>query len=85
MKLREKTTDRWQNGKTFIGKKNKYSVTVSYVPTDFIGKKDYWYFLIDKKDIDYAYNSLWDKLKYTSMEECIEACERKIEELIKGK
>ena len=85
MKLREKITDRWTNKKVYVGKKNKYNVTVSYAPTDFTGKKDYWYFLIVKEDIDYSYNSLWDKLKYTSKEECIEACEKKIEELIKSK
>ena len=68
-----------------MGKKKKYNVKISYVPSDFTGKKDYWYFLIVKEDIEYAYNSLLDKLKYVSMEECIEACEKKIEELIKGK
>lgn len=81
MKLREKT-ERWQQGKRFVGRKKNYKVTIEYSPTDFIGKKDYWYFLIDKDD--YGYNSLWDKLHYETQEECVNAAETKIEELIKG-
>lgn len=48
MKLKEKT-ERWQQGKTFVGRKKNYVVTISFSPTDFTGKKDYWYFLIEKK------------------------------------
>lgn len=81
MKLREKNI-RWDSGKTFVGKKKKYNVTVSYTPTDFTGKKDYWYFLIDKKDVNYAYNSLWDNLHYETQEECVVAVEKKIDELV---
>lgn len=83
MKLRDKT-ERWQNGKTYVGKKNKCDVTVSYVSTDFTEKKDYWYYMIDKKDIDYSYNSLWDNLHYETQEECVDAAEKKIDELVKN-
>ena len=81
VKLREKNI-RFDNGKTFVGKKKKYNVKISYVPSDFTGKKDYWYFLIDKEDINYSYNSLWDNLHYKTQEECVETVEKKIDELV---
>lgn len=83
MKMRDKT-EPWRKGKIFVGRKNKCDVTVSYAPTDFTDKKDYWYFMINKKDIDYIYNSLWDNLHYDTYEECVNAAEKKIEEYIKN-
>ena len=81
MKLREKR-EQWGNGKRYVGRKNNYKVTVSYAPSDFTGKKDYWYFSLNKED--YSYNSLWDNLHYKTQDECVEAAEKKIGELVKG-
>ena len=83
MKLREKNI-KWDNKKTFVGKKKKYNVKISYDSSDFTGNKDYWYFLINKEDIDYSYNSLWDNLHYKTQEECVEAAENKVDELVKN-
>lgn len=83
MKLREKR-EQWESGKRYVGKKNSYKVTVSYAPSDFTGKKDYWYFNLNKDDINYRYNSLWDGLHYKTQDECVEAVEKKIAELVKG-
>ena len=60
----------------------KYNVKISYVPSNFTGKTDYWYFLINKEDINYSYNSLWDNLYYKTQEECVDAVEKKIDSLI---
>lgn len=80
MKLREKT-EKWQQEQVFVGKKKNYKVTITYSPSDFAGKKDYWWFMINKDD--YTYNSLWDKLNYATQEECVNAAENKIDVLLK--
>jgi len=82
MKLYNKT-EPFQRGKTFTGKKKHFKVTISYAPVDFMNTKSYWYFLLDKDDDSYTYNSLWYNLKYDTQEECVNAAENKIEEILK--
>ena len=80
MKLIDKTK-KWDCNKTLAGKKKNYKVTVCHSAHPLAGNP-LWYFLLDKDD--YRYNSLWDNLKYLSQDQCVEAVENKINELVKG-
>ncbi len=65
--------------KTFKGKYKKYDVTVHYS----IDEVPYWYYVFIKKDEDCRFNSLWENMRYSTQDECVAACEAKIDELIK--
>ena len=76
MKLIDKTK-RWDFGKTLEGRKKNYKVTLYYVE-----HPSYWYFMLHKDK--YAYNSLWNNLKFESQDQCSEAAEAKIDEILKS-
>ena len=76
MRLVEKTGT-WDHNKTFVGKKKGWKVTLIYSSCDISRKTPYWYFLLMKGNM--AYNPLWEKLKYSTREECLEAAEAKID------
>lgn len=76
MRLVEKTGT-WDHNKTFVGKKKGWKVTLIYSSCNISKEAPYWYFLLRKDNV--AYNSLWEKLKYSTREECLEAAEAKIE------
>ncbi len=80
MKLYEKQKD-WSGNRTFQGRKKKFEVTVCFAEVSLKKEEPYWYYTLIKKDEDLRYNSLWDNLNYSSQEECVEACEKKIDEL----
>lgn len=81
MKLRNRT-GKYDYDQTLVGRKKNFKVTIrcSAHPMD---KERFWYYILDKDD--YGYNSLWDGLKFNNQEQCIEAAENKIDELIKVK
>lgn len=68
---------------TLVGKKKNYVVKIHFAAKSYIDKSEYWWFFIEKDDIRYNYNSLWDDLKYETKEDCVSACEKKIDELCK--
>lgn len=83
MKLTDKT-EKWSMGnKKLVGKKKKYDVIIHFSAKNQMNNSEYWWYSICKKDIDFIYNSLWDKLKFDTQEECVNAAERKIDELAK--
>ena len=83
MKLVDKT-EKWSMGdKKLVGKKKKYIVTIHFSAKNLMNDSEYWWYSIFKEDINFAYNSLWDNLKYETQEECVEAAEKKIDELLK--
>lgn len=84
MKLTEKRTQ-YSEGKTFKGRKNKFEVTISFVPKSTFHKVEFWYYLLRLKENDFAYNSQWDNHRYSTLEECANAAEQKIDELKKQK
>lgn len=59
-------------------------MTIYFAAVSLKKEEPYWYYTLIKKDEDFRYNSLWDKLNYSSQEECVEACEKKIGELTKS-
>lgn len=82
MRLVEQKKD-WNGNRTFKGQKKKYKVTVYFLTTSFREEDPFWYYTLIKDQEDYRYNSLWENLKYSTQEECITACEDKINELTK--
>ena len=80
MRLIDKTP-RWDFGKILEGRKKNYKVIIHYSEQSINKKRPFWYFELRKDD--YAYNSLWDNLKFESQDQCCDAAESKIEELIK--
>lgn len=80
MRLTNKTL-RWDYGETWVGRKKNYEVKISYSAHLLNKETPYWYYVLKKGD--YAYNSLWNDLKYPSKEDCVNAAEIKIDELIK--
>ncbi len=85
MKLYEKPKD-WNGNRMFQGKKKKFEVTVYFVTVSLKSEESFWCYTLIKKDEELRYNSLCDNLNYSSQEECVEACEKKIDELTtKGK
>ena len=81
MRLVEKTGT-WDHDKTFVGKKKGWKVTLTYSSCNISRGTPYWYFLLRKDNA--AYNSLWEKLKYSTKEECLEAAESKIDAMEKA-
>lgn len=79
MRLKD-ITGGWDNNKFYKGKYKKFDCHISYSSNDNI-----WYYVInsnDKRDI--RYNSLWDEVKFKTQEDCIEACKKYIDEVIKN-
>lgn len=87
MRLVNKTTAWDMGNKRFEGKKKKFNVAVCYSMRSLYGEKDnpYWYYVVDRKEDDKRHNSLWTNERFNTKEECIEAAEKKIDELIKEK
>ncbi len=83
MRLTDKT-ERWSMGnKRYEGRKKGYLASIGFSAKNWMDSDEYWYFTLSTKDDTYSYNSLWDKLKYKSQEECLMACETKIDSLTK--
>lgn len=83
MRLIDKT-ERWSMGnKTLVGRKKNYTVKIHFAAKNYLDKTEYWWFSILKEDIKFSYSSLWDDLKYETQEECVLACEKRIDEIIK--
>ena len=81
MKLTDKTR-KWDYGKRLVGKKKNFEVTIGYSNHSLRGEQ-FWYFILIK--YDYMYNSLWDNLKFDNQDQCVDAAENKVEELIAEK
>ena len=80
MRLTNKT-GRWDYGETWVGRKKNYEVRINYSAHPMRKEEPHWYYTLSKDK--YSYNSSWDGLKYTSKEECANAAETKIDELVK--
>lgn len=81
MRLTDKTERYSMGSKTFKGKKKGFEVTISFSNNKIGNDEPHWYFFISKKENDYRYNSLWNELKFETQEECVAACELKIESI----
>lgn len=79
MKLTE-TTKRYSYGRSFLGKKKNFQVSIN-LKSNPMSSEQYWYFVLKKND--FSYSSLDNDLKFENQNKCVEAAERKIDELIK--
>lgn len=82
MRLVDKTRQ-WDYGKSLEGRKKKYKVVINYSAHPMSKEDPFWYFLLEKEE--YRYNSVWNNEKYESQDQCVEAAENKIDELVKAR
>ena len=85
MRLIKRTQYQYVDEQTFKGRKGKFEVTISFVPRSAFHEVGVYCYLLRQKENDFVYNSLWDNHRYSTMEECANAAERKIDELKKQK
>lgn len=81
MRLKD-VTGRFDNSKFYIykGKCKKFDCRINYSSND-----DIWYYCISSNDErDITYNSLWDDIKFKTLEECVTDCQKYIEEVLKS-
>ena len=74
MKLGNEKYDKPSRSYSRKGRKKGYRVEIVYSVAH-----NYYYFLIDRKDTDYLFNSLWHYAGFKTEEECIAVCEEYID------
>ena len=74
MKLSNKKYSKYSRGYSRTGRKKGYRVEIVYSAVH-----NCYYFLIDRKDTDYRFNSLWQYEGFKTEEECVEICEEYID------
>ena len=80
MRLKD-VTRRFDNSKFYKGKYKKFECHINYSSS-----YNSWYYCIDSKDKrDIRYNSLWNDIKFKTQEECVNACQKYIDEINKGR
>lgn len=79
MRLVDKTERYSMGNRKLVGRKKNYIVEINFSASNFLDKTTYWWFFLRKEDIGFSYNSLHDGLKYDTQEECVAACEKKID------
>jgi len=78
MRLKD-VTRRFDRGKIYKGKYKKFECCVNYFPDGNV-----WYYCIDSKDErDIRYNSFWSVEKFKTQEECVSACQKYVDEVIR--
>lgn len=81
MRLTDKTERYSMGNKKFVGRKKNYAVEIHFSANSFIDKTTYWWYFLKKEDTGFSYNSLHDGLRYGTKDECVIACEKKIDSL----
>ena len=76
MKFGNKITERWSLSYKRTGRKKGYKAEVTY--NSFYNR---FYFMLEKED--YIFNSLWKNMEYVTEQECIDTCEKYIDDLVK--
>ena len=69
MRLKD-VTRRFDSSKFYKGKYKKFECHINYSSND---------------ERDIRYNSLWNGIKFKTQEECVNACQKYIDEVIKGR
>ena len=77
MKFGKKITERCSSSYRRTGRKKGYKAEVIYNSV-----YNRFYFVLEKES--YTFNSLWKNMKYVAEQECIDACEKYIDDLVKG-
>lgn len=79
MRLKD-ITGRFDSSKFYKGRYKKFDCHINYSSNNNV-----WYYTVnsnDKRDINY--NSLWNDIKFKTQEDCVEACQKYIDEVIKN-
>lgn len=80
MRLKD-ITRHFDNDKFYKGKYKKFDCRITYSSNDNI-----WYYCIDSNDErDIRYNSLWNGIRFETQEECVIACQKYIDEVIRNR
>lgn len=80
MRLKD-VTKRFDSSKFYKGKYKKFECSINYSSNN---KR--WYYCISSNDErDIRYNSLWNDIKFKTQEECVNACQKYIDEVNKGR
>ena len=64
-----KKSERYNMDYSLKSRYKNHKLTVSYSSV-----YKYFFFLVEYSNAGYVYNSLWDRLKFKTEEECIKAC-----------
>lgn len=79
MRLKDVTRG-FDSSKFYKGKYKKFECNINYS-----SYSDSWYYHIDSNDKrDIRYNSLWNEMEFKTQEDCIKACQKYIDEVIKN-
>lgn len=79
MRLKD-VTRRFDSGKFYKGKYKKFECSITYS-----SNYNSWYYCIDSKDErDIRHNSLWKSESFKIQEDCVKACQKYIDEVIKN-
>ena len=87
MKLTEKTKLYSRENRHFTGRYKNHSVDINYVKYNPLIENlmPYWYFSCTNTKTDDSYSSLWNKLKFKTQHECVDAAIKYINESLKRK
>lgn len=88
MKLTEKTELYAKGNKHFTGRYKNHSVDVRYIQYNPLAVENiipFWYFCCTNIKTDNSYNSLCDKIKFKTKEECVDVAIKYVDESLKNK
>lgn len=79
MRLKD-VTGRFDTSKFYKGTYKKFECHINYS-----SNLDGWYYHINSNDErNIMYSSLWDEVKFKTQEDCIKACQKYIDEVLKN-
>ena len=78
------TFKNWRQERYYYAKKKGFRAEIRYAFANFLSKEEYWYMLIENKQEDKRYNSLWDKKKYDDPNIAMKDAEEWIDNYVKG-
>lgn len=79
MRLKDVTPNYYTN-KIYKGKYKKFERLISYLPN-----LDVWHYHLNSNDErNIMYSSLWDGIEFKTQEDCIKACQKYIDEVLKN-
>ena len=79
MRLKD-VTRKFDSSKFYKGRYKKFECRINYS-----SNYNSWYYCIDSKDErDIRHNSLWSDEKFKTQEECVNACQKYIDEVLKN-
>lgn len=79
MRLKD-VTWRFDSSKFYKGRYRKFECRINYS-----SNYNSWYYCIDSNDKrDIRYNSLWGNTEFKTQEDCVKACQKYIDEVLKN-